>query len=459
MSSKTLTENDLCPTCKTLKKKTFGIIQCNGCKCKFCLHHIVTHKQEIVQNLNPILANFAKVKQELLDSQDPSDKISNDEQDILFQIDQWEEQMFKKIKETADRARECFNTLKNQSMNDMKHKFQMINEELNSRINNDNLLEPDVYCLKNKVEQLKLEIDQLLLTSKTNNIRINIKQSDQIDWTTMVRVYKNVQLCFDQLKMTQIKSISYTKKVSGMASSENVLLYSEGNEKLCLVDRTGTQKQTAIEWKYGSIKDICWSSILNQFIIITTKQVFTVEITTMTINIISQLKPLDNHEFGTCDCSENKLLLAYREDGSPLDQYRINDWQLEKRWPLFTLNDYVKCIRFMNDKQVALVIVKYGRSHDGYTLNVQNLFQIRDRLTMNIIRTHEDFKVINLICLSHNRYLTLQRDSLLIIDENGDIKRNVTYGKQIKYAVVVGKDCLVIKTDNDHTLEFYELSS
>ncbi|CAF1257076.1 unnamed protein product [Didymodactylos carnosus] len=460
MFSETLSENDLCPTCKTLRKKNFGTIRCKECRKKFCPHHIVVHIQEIRQNLNPILSDFTRIKQELFGFQELLDKTNQNDENILFQIDQWEEQMIEKVNQTADKAREYVNESKKQTINEIEHKFHMMNDELNSRLVNVKLLEPDISCVKNKLQQLKLEIDQLLVTNKLNTIRLDITQSDRIDWTTMIRVYKNVQLSFDQLKMIQKRSISSIKKISRMASSENILLYSEENEKLCLANRIGTQKQMMIEWKHGIIKDMCWSSMLNQFIIITTKQVFTVEIViTMKINVISEIKILDNREFGTCDCFGDKLLLAYCDDGSPLDQYCTIDWKLEKRWTPFVSNEYVKCLRFMNNKQIAFTILKYGRSHDGYTLNVQNVFQIRDRLTMNIIRIHEDFKFMNLIILSNNRYLTLQRDNLLVIDENGIIKRNMTYGKKIKYAVIIGKDCLVIKTDNDHTLEFYDLSS
>ncbi|CAF0750961.1 unnamed protein product [Didymodactylos carnosus] len=383
---------------------------------------------EIQRHLARVFTDFTYTKHDTAQIDD----------DILLEIDQWEKRNIERIRQTAEKARERIEELRKEARKETTHKL----------IYGMDVKAADSECLVNRIEKIKLPLQ----------IRLDSAQSDHIDWSTMITIHKNTPLNFDQLKLRQINSFSSRKKIFAMACTDNLLLYSDGDEKLRLVDRTGTRKMI-VEWHNGETKDMCWVSHLNQFIVITTKQVFIVEVESLMINCLVHVKRADRREFGTCDCDDQTLLLGYREVQSPLDEYRTSDWKFVKRWQLFSTSEYVKCIRFMNQYQLAVMVTQYAQSSDGYTLLVQNTFQIRNRSTMKLLKKIENFKFTNFIYLSINRYLVVKRDALVTLDENGNIRKNLSYGKQYRYAVLLGEDCLIIKTENDRTLEFYEMYS
>jgi hypothetical protein len=75
--------------------------KCDGCSKDFCHNHLIDHRQELSQQLNEIEANHNIFQESFVEQiKKPEDNL------LIQQIDTWETDSIKKIKETAEAAKQ-----------------------------------------------------------------------------------------------------------------------------------------------------------------------------------------------------------------------------------------------------------------------------------------------------------------------------------------------------------------
>ena len=90
---------------------------CRGCSKEFCFDHLAEHRQFLKEQLHLIQDDFNQFRQNLIDMKNNSQK-----HPLIKQIDQWENESIRKIKQKANQCRQLLNDYTKQSINSIEMK-------------------------------------------------------------------------------------------------------------------------------------------------------------------------------------------------------------------------------------------------------------------------------------------------------------------------------------------------
>ncbi|CAF0921738.1 unnamed protein product [Didymodactylos carnosus] len=286
-----------------------GVCICRGCKKMFCEDHFTQHRQQLAVQLDKVIYDHDIIQQELTSSTSPTTNLNNIR--AFTEIDQWEKETIKKVKAAAQEARFKALQLSSRTMNDIKTKFELVSKTIRVKKGAKSYAEPDL----NRWEQELEEINQDLCNEKLNcALTVYTKN---IEWPKMIEVelqqIPSTKVRFDKLSVKASASIDIVPGgYVGLASSNDFVLYVENNHKnLSLINRLC--EKTTIAWNNIEINDMCWSSYLSKFIILTDSKLFTFDATEFKIIEIKLNKSLTEKAFWNCSCTEQTLLMICDE--------------------------------------------------------------------------------------------------------------------------------------------------
>jgi hypothetical protein len=132
------------------------------------------------------------------------------------------------------------------------------------------------------------------------------------------------------------RTIKITDKssVSLACNGKHILLKQTPN--LCLLDKQLTILKM-IPWTYDHV-DMCWSSTLDQFILITDETIFTLDENTMMLDRC-QIRRNNEKQWSCGSCSDTSLYLSTGDMSAILYQYTLQpSIEFVKEWQLFALH-------------------------------------------------------------------------------------------------------------------------
>ncbi|CAF2644107.1 unnamed protein product [Rotaria sp. Silwood2] len=143
----------------------------------------------------------------------------------------------------------------------------------------------------------------------------------------------------------------------GLTSNDEFLLIDQ-NSDLSLFDKDLTMVRQST-WNYGIIRDLCWSSGLACFIIITEKsKAFLVNGNNLSINCI---EAMENHLWLSCTCSNSFLYLTSLSNGI-VEFSLLPSFSYARRWdPPITCQkkEFTKDITCNEDK-ITLIVALFS---------------------------------------------------------------------------------------------------
>ncbi|CAF1352782.1 unnamed protein product [Didymodactylos carnosus] len=428
---------NICYTCNNANQIERAILVCDGCKHRYCQKHYEEHRQHLRNELDVTCDKRNEVQNELRDLTN-SPKLLND-------ITQWEQEMIAKIKETANNIRKEINAFLNEKQSEIEVQIQYVTKQLCRTRENGNYTEQDLEQWNRELEKLKNDIHQLSSSSSSSsssstereNIQLEIRQ---IDWTQMIQVikprYNQINIILNNKPKRKIP-IDKSAHV-GIEASDKHLLYQDGEKKLSLIDYAGGHKQS-IEWNYGNIYDICWSLLLNSFIIVTKNNLYTVNVSNLDVSPIRQIRLDKNPGFSRCACFRQTLIITYCMWTSPIDEYDTRDWKLAKRLNIFENKIWPRCIRFINETFVVMLVeIDEGTSHNSCTL------EIRQQSNMNVIiqsiSLEKTISYSYFVCLSNDHCIILPdgKNYLLIINNKNQQQTKTQYKEKLTNLIMAG---------------------
>ena len=96
---------------------------CRGCSKEFCFHHLIEHRLVLKEQLSLIQDHFNQFRQNLIDMKNNSQK-----HPLIKQIDQWENESIRKVKEKANQYRQLLNDYTKESINQIEMKLNETNQ-------------------------------------------------------------------------------------------------------------------------------------------------------------------------------------------------------------------------------------------------------------------------------------------------------------------------------------------
>ncbi|CAF1189546.1 unnamed protein product [Adineta steineri] len=429
--------------------------------------------QDLTQQFDDLMFEYSTLKDTL--SRPPSYESLTENTNLIHKIDQWETDTIRQVKETAEQIREKIRRRSDTIATDrFTTEFQQLTEQLQHTRQTHNFTESRIQQLTTQLNDLKLQVDDSLLT--TAEIRIV-----PIDWTKYLYIVNKPQqqqqigrnqrtIYFDRLTTIRPR-ISLDVKgaewhILGTASSPNSTFlhyqHSKKNKRLSIVDFQGQQK--TIPWHEDqSIWDSCWSSFLNKFIILGDNRLYTYddndELTiSNSIKLIKEVKPRRNNmEFLRCFCSNETLFITYDERNTSIDEYNMNQWTMSRTYEnIIKQNEIIISITIsvINPNLIGLIILDDKQ---------QWHFQLRDRsmtfiLSIQLDKSEFNRRLISLPNSSMN-WLIIHTGSkfFTIIDENAQAKEIIECAENIDLATYIpDKHCLVTLTQKSK-LKFFDL--
>ncbi|CAF5209891.1 unnamed protein product, partial [Rotaria magnacalcarata] len=183
----------------------------------------------------------------------------------------------------------------------------------------------DICSLKATINDIKRDINQFEengivvdadpLIINQNLVYIEQWTSNELDLPTLSSPYRTIACSQD----------SWTATISN-----NHFLLIDQYPNLCLYDKQLTLLKE-YPWEYDPIPDMCWSSALNNFIIITNKN----GVFLMNANLTSLecIQTIEKKQWLSCTCSDSNLFLTTNESGSNIFQYNLLlSFHFMKQW-------------------------------------------------------------------------------------------------------------------------------
>ncbi|CAF1326281.1 unnamed protein product [Didymodactylos carnosus] len=368
-----------------------------------------------------------------------------------------------KLKMAADRARQEVRNIVAES----KKQLKRITDEIRPRMADEDYVEYDLDRWMNEIKQVNADMQAM-------SSMIVIESGHECEWKRMIKVrklepqshvYKSQkrsekrinevkQLDLNKLKVRPQRRIKVDGDYWAIAASERDLLYCD-KDTLCLTDRTG-HKTNALQWGEDCVSDICWSSFLDRFLILTSTTLHSLNVQRSEVTQIKQVSDKKKADFLRCTCANQTLLVSTSENGSVVEEWDMSgEWRMMRRW-----QPPVSC---QQNEWIMSILLSCDGSHIGVTVLVvgqYNQFHVRDR-SKNILNTITfpwlEYGYV-LLSVPNGQWLTHEpkNKQLQIIDRDGKLEQTFTYDKGVNRTTLIGQRCLVIRTD-DNELCFHDL--
>jgi hypothetical protein len=324
-------------------------------------------------------------------------------------------------------------------------------EEIKAKINNllreKEVTHEDIPLLKATINDIKRDVKQFEekgiivdvhpLIIKQDLVYIEQWSSNEVDISTLSSPFQKID-CFN---------------VSLANNNQFLIFYQPPN--LCLFDRDLTLVRESA-WKHDRIVDMCWSSTLDSFIIISSKQEsFLVN---ENLTSIQPIETIGKKKWIFCTCSDATLFLSTNELGSNIYAFSLFPWfRLIKRWksPESCKSDeHIHNIASNNEK-LALIIADTSNNKLRIELRSSTTLDQFWSLPLDITRT--TIHVIRVCLLRCDEWLVMDDNTsfLLHISKDGKLKTTRAYTSKPYNGVLFGSNILAIKKED--AVDFYRV--
>jgi hypothetical protein len=375
------------------------------------------------------------------------DKLVNDDR---RKLDKWRNDSLKTVhrfyqQKCQELHRYYVQTIRQQQyeIDQLHKKFIDDNQKQNGvNENNTNELQRTILDRKQKldeIEQKGISINIHSLMINNNLITFGEKKIQEFDLTTLSTPYQMIDCS--------------AKLGSALASNDRYLLFDQ-NPILSLFDSDLTILHQS-SWKYGIINDICWSSTLNSFIIITeNSKAYLVNENNLSIHSI---EAMHNQLWIACTCSDSLLYLASLSNGV-VEFSLLPSISYNRRWdpPMTCKKD--ESIKDLACNEAVLALIVSSFPNKTIHLLLRSLTTFDQLFSIHLDIKHPLYQLpIRCCSLKNNEWLVIDANTSYIfhIGNDGKIKGTRIYDRLPYNAILFNSNILVIRTED--SINFHEL--
>jgi hypothetical protein len=419
--------------------KSSSRTQCHCCKKNFCRSHFNEH-----DNLPNLQVNSLVDEVNLLNDRLMAFNGNELTGDSRQKLERWRTNCHKLIddifEEKCRRIDQCVNEKMGRQRDEITKLRSTIVELIQKQevtTNDIDLLKAAVHTVEEKMNNLgqicfgvvihPLVIDESLIRIKELNI-------PYLNLSNLPLPYKRVNHIDGSSRIIAINDRFF-------------LVHQEPN--LCLMNRdfVGIKRR---QWSHGPIWDMCWSSTLTRFVVVTQGNVFIVDDSTLSIQSI-QIN--QNQRWFSCACSHSTLYLSTINAGSSIFEFNLSpSIQFKKQWtPPETCaqNQIIMNIVYKN-KTLALTI--------SDQLNKEKFIELRSSTTMErlwSLRLDIEYNnhMVRCCSLNHSDWLVLTgiKSRLLHISKDGKVQATSQYTENLVFVRLFDGNKLAISTEKELT--------
>jgi hypothetical protein len=283
---------------------------CDCCKQNLCLQHLNEHNALQISQLNPLIDEINALG-DRLKSFNIHEAVSNSRQ----KLEKWQKDCHEKIDYCFQKKCQELDCFVAEKLNSLREKIVQMQSKVAKFIREQETTRQDIETLTSNIRQLQEDIskiEQRTVQISTRSLKIDdsfvqVRDIDKhkLDLSTLSPVYRSF-------------SIPVGSSIPVTCNDQFLLIHQKPN--LCLISRE-MKVEKQVLWEHQSFRDMCWSSILDQFIIIDNDTVFLFDERTMSIQ---NIETIEKRRWASCTCSDASLFLSTRERGSSIVEIKLS---------------------------------------------------------------------------------------------------------------------------------------
>jgi hypothetical protein len=366
-------------------------------------------------------------------------------------LEEWRLDSHKKIDEFIQQKYQELNRLLADKIDEEREDINQFQSKIAKHIHEQQVTREDIYDLTSISDYLERQINNieenfieiytypLVLDNHLINIRGNNEQ--EYDLSILSSIYKTINRPDGSYRVIA-------------CNDRNLLIHQVPN--LCLVNQD-LEIFKRILWRYGVIYDISWSVTLDEFIVITEKNIFFVNENTM---LIEKVKIPEKRKWLSCTCSDKFLFLSTNEWGSSITKISINPSKILNKQSqssnICQIDEYIDVITY-NKQKLAMIIKNNSNKTIRIELRSSETFDRVWSLPLDAVWNPN--KPLRCCPFIDEDWLVADHDTgrLLLITKAGKMKSAVPYNTIPYYVTLFGTNILAVSAKcgiNLHNLNY-----
>ncbi|CAF0743966.1 unnamed protein product [Didymodactylos carnosus] len=405
---------------------------CYHCNQDVCGKHFNQHKQEIKDQIYPLVDEINELK----------DKLNHFEffdsmKQIYDKLEVWKYESHQFIDQLYTQKYHEIEMLVKEFKNEKLNKIDNLGQKIKKAIDEDDETLDEIQLFQTALDTMKNSLQKQFLTIdiKSLNDPVLIQLTETINKSSLLNLNKPVRTCI-------LKCYGHCR----LASNEHYLLTDRDGTNLSLYDNELILKHIDLPNSTDYVRDVCWCQLLNVFIILTQKNVYSLDVKTFTIETIDKIIIDENDKrFFRCTCSNETLYILFWAD------YQIQHYSIESSGTIqrldnfidgqYNKNEFIYDICTNTNNKLGLTI--FNRLTDEWRLD------LCDGLTMTLIWSFDTIGIYShLSILPDNEWLLVSCDTNLLyqITSEGKLKAKMMYEHPLKSAIMFSSTYLIIRT-------------
>lgn len=409
--------------CAIIKCKRPSRAVCDCCQSYLCLQHLSEHNAVLISELNPLVDEINNLNDRF--------KILNNEnifEKYREKLQQWRLDCYKNIDQLFEQKCQELHRRLTEKIEKQREDIDRMLSKVTEFIHQQEATQKDIDLLTETIHYLQVDMKNL----EQNCFEIHI--SPLIIDENLIRIEEINDYEFDPFTFSPVqKTINYVSESwYSLASSDQFLLIHQ-SPNLCLLNRQlSIVRQTL--WPHHVIWNMCWSSALNQFIIVEENNIFLVNPNTMSIE---NLETIEKQKWLSCTTSDQYLFLSSKQWGSEIVKYRLlPSVSLIQKWKspdTCQRDEFIDDIVY-NNGNVLLIITNQLKTTVRIELRSSETFDCIWILLLDILCKQN--KTFCCCSLNNDEWLMTDYETrrLIHITKNGQQKSAITYS-EIPYQV------------------------
>ncbi|CAF1392027.1 unnamed protein product [Rotaria sp. Silwood1] len=413
-----------------------------------CIDHMKEHNDLKKSELNSLNDDI-----KMLNDQFKTFDIDKLIKDSRYKLDKWKDDCHKIINCYYEQKCQEIERFLTQKIDQYRKDIDQTQTTIINSIQSEKFSEKNLQFLKSTIYDIKHEINKI----KEKGIQIDIHPFTLNNHIISIKDFKPNAF---NINTSILSSPYHTIECndgwqSELACNDHSILISLSNN-LGLFDRDLNLIKKS-PWKFECIYDMCWSSTLSNFIIITDKKkVYRIHETTLSIE---RIYGIEEKDWLSCTCSDTYLYLTTSETGSNIYQFKLLPLiRPVKRWqPPYSCRQHesIHAIEY-NNRTLALII----RESFGGVIDIE----LRSSLTLTRLwslpldmRSSGLWSRISCCSLQYDEWLVSQTTTsrLFHISKDGILKVMHEYHSKLNNAIMFNSNILVIHLGTK--INFYKL--
>jgi hypothetical protein len=341
--------------------------------------------------------------------------------DCRWKLEQWRQDCYEKINHFFEQKSHELDRLVAEKLNRQRERTTHIRSKVAELIHDQEATQQDIDTLTSTIRQLEKEMNNIEQAHFQINTRPLLVDDSIIQFED---IYEH-DFDLSALSPAYRTIVRPQGSCRALASNGRLLLIHQA-PNLCFLN-TELTKVKQVLWPYDAIGDMCWSSTLNRFIVISKKNVFLVDENTMSIESV---QAITKQSWFSSTCFDDELFLSTDECGSSIVKLRllpsitvVKEWKSPKTC---TTDEWIDDIGYNNG---ALAVVIRNKIEQSIRMELR-CCKTLDRLWSLLLDIKYDrdipFRCCSLDC---NGWLVADYNAgrLLHITRGGKMKQTITY--------------------------------